>query len=58
MVLGGSELEPIGNDDTSNIEGELKGDELATRGMRCCLCGPDGGDCVQDTGADSVENTS
>ncbi len=56
VVLGGAKLEPVGDDDTEDVEGELKGDKLAARGVGGGLGGPDGGDGVEDTGADAVED--
>lgn len=56
VVLGGAELEPVGDDDTEDVEGELEGDKLAAGGVGGGLGGPDGGDGVEDAGTDAVED--
>ena len=56
VVLGGAKLEPVGDDDTKDVEGELKGDKLAARGVGGGLGCPDGSDGVEDAGANAVED--
>lgn len=51
---GEAELEPVGHDDTKDVEGELDGDELAARGVFGRLCRPYGYDGVEDTRTDSI----
>lgn len=58
MGLGGLQFEPVCYDDTEDVEGELNGDELSTAGVLGGLSCPDGDDGVQDTGSDTVNQTS
>jgi hypothetical protein len=51
------QLQPVGNNDTENVECELNGDELSTRGMRRSLGSPDGGSGVEHTDTHAVEDT-
>ena len=56
-VIRGAVFDPVRHDDAENVEGEFDGDELAARGVASGFGGPDGGDGVEDAGADAVEGT-
>lgn len=50
------QFQPVGDDDAKDVEGKLECDKLAARGVGGRLGGPDGGDGVEDAGADAVED--
>lgn len=58
MWEGNVLFQPVGHDDTEDVESEFDGDELATRLVLCGLGSPDGDDGVKNTGAPSVDQTS
>ena len=58
MVERSSILDPVSDDDAENVEGEFNGDELAAGCVASGLGGPDGGYGVQNTGSNTVQDTS
>ena len=58
MIEGSSILDPVSDDDAENVEGEFDGDELAAGCVASGFGRPDWGDGVQDTGPDTVQDTS
>ena len=51
-------FEPVGHNDTEDVEGELDGDELASGSVFRRFGCPDGDDGVQDAGTPTVDETS
>lgn len=57
IIKGGTVFDPVSDDNTENIEGELNGDELPAGCVAGGFGGPDRGDGVQDAGSDTVQDT-
>ena len=51
-------FDPIRDDDSEDVEGELNRDELTAGCVAGGFSGPDGGDGVKDAGSDAVQDTS
>jgi hypothetical protein len=56
-MAGGIQFQPVCEDDTEDVQGELDGNELSTGGMVRDFCSPYGDDGVQDTRTDTVNKT-
>lgn len=51
------QLEPVGQNDTENVQGEFNRDELSAGRVFGGLGGPDGHNRIQDPRSDSVDET-
>ena len=51
------QLNPVGHNNTENVDGELDCYKLAARSMLSRFSGPDRRDGIEHAGPDSVENT-
>lgn len=56
-MTGDIQFQPVCEDDTKDVESELDGNELSTRGVVRDFCSPDGDDGVQDTRTDTIYKT-
>lgn len=54
---GGLQFEPVCDNDTEDVEGELDGDELSTTCVLSSLGCPNGNNGVENTGSDAVNQT-
>ena len=57
-VTFNSLFNPIGNNDTEDVERKLNGDELSTGGVLGSLSGPDWNNGVKHSRAPSIDETS
>lgn len=52
------QLQPVSDDDTEDVEGELDGDEGASRRVGRRLGGPDWGHSIENAGSNAVQHAS
>ena len=58
MIERGSILDPVSDDDAENVKSEFDGDKLAAGCVAGGFGGPDRGYGVEDTGSNTVQDTS